>query len=63
MGQVKVINNMNQRLELMLQDSRTKVMKGSALAPNAVKIIPANEVTPQLKLLAAKKFVTLVELG
>ena len=63
MGQVKVINNMNQRIELMLQNEVTKVMKGTALAPRAVKIINAGEVTSQLTMLANKKLITLVELG
>jgi hypothetical protein len=63
MGQVKVINNMNQRIELMLQNEVTKVMKGIALAPRAVKIINAGEVTPQLTMLSNKKLITLVELG
>lgn len=63
MSQVKIINNMNQRLELMLQDEVTKVMKGAALAPRSTKIIKSTEVTSQIKTLASKKLITLVELG
>lgn len=63
MSQVKIINNMNQRLELMLQDEVTKVMKGASLAPKSSKIIKSNEVTSQIKTLAGKKLITLVELG
>ena len=63
MGQVKIINNMNQRVELMLQNPVSKVMTGSSLAPRAVKTVNAAEVTVQTRLLAQKKLITLVELG
>lgn len=63
MAQVKVINNTAQRLELMIQDKVTKVMKSAALAPKAIKYIDAAEVTQQLKNLASKKLITTVEVG
>ena len=63
MAQVKIINNTNQRHELMLQDPKTKVLRGVQLAANAVRIIEAAEITPQINLLAKKKFITKVELG
>ena len=63
MAQLKITNNTNQRLELMLQDKNTKKMKGVALGPKEVKFIDAVEVTQQLNNLAGRKFITTIEVA
>jgi len=61
MGQVKVVNNTSQRLELMLVDKTTKKMKSAALQPGATKFIDSSEITQQIKNLESKKLITTVE--
>lgn len=62
MAQLKVINNTNQKIEIMLQDLRTKSLKGTSLVARDVKIIDTAEVSNQLRSLAGKQIVTLIEL-
>lgn len=62
MSQVKIINNMNQKLELLIKDVTTQSLKGESLLARNVKIIDSAQVTGQLRSLASKKLITLVEL-
>lgn len=62
MSQVKIINNMNQKLEVLIKDVTTQSLKGQSLLARNVKIIDSAQVTSQLRSLASKKLITLVEL-
>lgn len=62
MSQLKIINNMNQKVELLIKDVATQTLKGESLLARNVKIIDTAQVTSQLKSLASKKLVTLVEI-
>ena len=62
MSQLKIINNMNQKVELLIKDVATQTLKGESLLARNVKIIDTAQVTSQLKSLANKKLVTLVEM-
>ena len=62
MAQLKIINNTNQKIEIMLQDQRTKSLKGVSLIARDVKIIDTAEVSSQLKSLANRQIITLIEM-
>lgn len=62
MSQLKIINNMNQKIELLIKNTANQTLKGESLMARAVKIIDTAQVTSQLKSLANKKLITLVEM-
>jgi flagellar hook assembly protein FlgD len=62
MSQVKIINNMNQKIDLLIKNVATQTLKGESLLARHVKIIDSAQVTSQLKSLANKKLITLIEM-